>query len=64
LPARDRPISGEDFAGMRQRDGARRLLREADALIARMQPAAEYTVFVHGNLWHGNTLWAGGSLAA
>jgi aminoglycoside phosphotransferase (APT) family kinase protein len=63
LPARDRPISGEDFAGMRQRDGASRLLREADALIARMQPAAERTVFVYGDLWHGNTLWAGGSLS-
>jgi aminoglycoside phosphotransferase (APT) family kinase protein len=63
LPERDRPISGEDFAGMRQREGASRLLREADALIAGMQPAAERTVFVHGDLWHGNTLWAGDSLS-
>ncbi len=49
---------------MRQRDGASRLLREADALIARMQPGDEDTVFVHGDLWHGNTLWADGSLAS
>ncbi len=63
LPARDRPIGGVDFAGMRQQEGASRLLREAEALIARIQLTAEHTVFVHGDLWYGNTLWAGDRLS-
>lgn len=63
LPARDQPIGDLDFAQMRQQEGASALLREAEAAVARAQPADERTVFVHGDLWHGNTVWAGDELS-
>lgn len=63
LPVRTRPISLADFARMRREQGASTLLHEAEELVARMPPAAERNGLVHGDLWHGNTLWDDGRLA-
>jgi aminoglycoside phosphotransferase (APT) family kinase protein len=62
LPARDRPIAGEDFARMRREQEPRELLQRAEAVMASASPAAARSVFVHGDLWHGNTLWEDGQL--
>jgi aminoglycoside phosphotransferase (APT) family kinase protein len=62
LPARDRPIAGEDFAKMRHEQETRGLLEEAAALIRQARPTGDRCVFVHGDLWHGNTLWDDGIL--
>ena len=64
LPARDRPIAGEDFAKMRREQKADGLLEEAETLIGRTAPTNCRSVFVHGDLWHGNTLWEDGILTA
>lgn len=63
LPLRDRPIAGEDFAAMRRGPGVSSLLREAEELITRTGPVEGRPVFVHGDLWYGNTLWNDGALA-
>jgi aminoglycoside phosphotransferase (APT) family kinase protein len=62
LPARDRPIAGMDFAQLRREQEPRALLEEAEAFIARTRPAADRSVFVHGDLWQGNTVWRGDAL--
>jgi aminoglycoside phosphotransferase (APT) family kinase protein len=62
LPRRDRPVEGEDFAKMRREQQAGGLLAEAEALVTQIRPAVARSVFVHGDLWHGNTLWSDGIL--
>jgi aminoglycoside phosphotransferase (APT) family kinase protein len=57
LPVRRRPIEGEDFAGMRRDQGASELLRAAEAAVAAARPGHDRAGLVHGDLWHGNTLW-------
>jgi aminoglycoside phosphotransferase (APT) family kinase protein len=57
LPVRHRPIEGEDFARMRREQGASDLLRAAEAAVAATKPAPGPAGLVHGDLWHGNTLW-------
>jgi aminoglycoside phosphotransferase (APT) family kinase protein len=64
LPVRSRPIEAEDFAAMRRAQGAPDLLRAAEAAVAATRPQAGRPGLVHGNLWHGNTLWDGGRLTA
>jgi len=64
LPVRSRPIEGEDFAGLRREQGASDLLRAAEAAVAATRPAAGRLGLVHGDLWHGNTLWDDGRLTA
>ncbi len=62
LPARDRPIAGEDFAKMRREQQASGLPEEAETLIRQTEPTSNRSVFVHGDLWYGNTLWNDGLL--
>lgn len=64
LPARSRPIEAEDFPGMRRDLGASDLLLAAEAAIATTRPGDTRTGLVHGDLWHGNTLWHDGKLTA
>ena len=63
FPARDRPIADMDFAQLRREQEPRALLEEAEALVTQTQPAADHGVFVHGDLWQGNTVWRDGRLA-
>jgi aminoglycoside phosphotransferase (APT) family kinase protein len=64
LPLRSRPIEADDFAGMRREQGASDLLRAAEAAVAATRPDDGRPGLVHGDLWHGNTLWNDGKLAA
>jgi aminoglycoside phosphotransferase (APT) family kinase protein len=62
LPRRDRPIATVDFAALRRQGPAPPLLLEAEERVA-TPPAGEREVFVHGDLWQGNALWTGDTLA-
>ena len=64
LPVRSRPIEAEDFAGMRREQGVPDLLVAAEAAVARIRPVDGRLGLVHGDLWHGNTLWQDGRLTA
>ena len=64
LPSADRPIAVEDFAALRRRQ-PRPLLLAAEEQVAQRAaaPSAAAGVFVHGDLWQGNALWSGDTLA-
>jgi len=63
LPVRTQPTPLADFARMRREQDASELLREAEEAVARRPPTAARHGLVHGDLWHGNTLWDDGRLA-
>jgi aminoglycoside phosphotransferase (APT) family kinase protein len=64
LPVRRRPIEADDFASMRRDQGASDLLRAAEAAVAEARPDDDRLGLVHGDLWHGNTLWDNDKLTA
>jgi aminoglycoside phosphotransferase (APT) family kinase protein len=62
LPARTRPLPDLDFTARRQSDGTTELLVEAESRLSGIAMPSDDTVFVHGDLWQGNTLWSDSSL--
>ena len=62
LPRRDRPIASVDFAALRRQHSPNPLLIEAEERVAGSPPDGP-SVFVHGDLWQGNALWRGDTLA-
>lgn len=59
LPLRSRPLEDVDFAAARRASGSTRLLDAAAERVGELPVPAGATVFVHGDLWQGNTLWRG-----
>ncbi|MBB2938573.1 aminoglycoside phosphotransferase (APT) family kinase protein [Amycolatopsis bartoniae] len=59
LPLRTRSIADVDFAARRREKGTTALLTAAEERLDRLPAPEGPTVFVHGDLWHGNTLWSG-----
>ena len=59
LPLRTRPIALDDFAAQRRATGTSLLFIRAEQRLAALSTPAEKTVFVHGDLWQGNSLWSG-----
>jgi aminoglycoside phosphotransferase (APT) family kinase protein len=51
-----------DFAVARRASRSTRLLDAAEERVGELPVPMGATVFVHGDLWQGNTLWRGGAL--
>lgn len=62
LPLRLRPIADVGFAAGRHPGGSSPLLESAEARLGELPTPLGATVFVHGDLWHGNTMWVGGAV--
>jgi aminoglycoside phosphotransferase (APT) family kinase protein len=59
LPLRTSPMADVDFAARRRVKGTTALLAAAEQRLERLSVPGGPTVFVHGDLWYGNTLWSG-----
>jgi aminoglycoside phosphotransferase (APT) family kinase protein len=59
LPLRTRSIADVDFAAQRREKGTTALLTAAEERLEQLPVPGGPTVFVHGDLWFGNTLWSG-----
>lgn len=59
LPVRTRSIADVDFAAQRREKGTTALLTAAEKRLEQLPVPDGPTVFVHGDLWFGNTLWSG-----
>lgn len=64
LPYRVRPISIVDFAAVRRERGTTGLVADAEQAIAELPVPDQKRVFVHGDLWQGNTLWTDDRVSA
>jgi aminoglycoside phosphotransferase len=64
LPSRMRPIEIEDFTVGRADSVSAKLLDDAERMIGSVGLPAGRSVLLHGDLWHGNTLWQGDELTA
>lgn len=66
LPFRPRPIAVDDFAADRRRGlmPTTPLLQQADELVTAHGLPPEPSVFLHGDVWPGNLLWAGDEVTA
>lgn len=63
LPLRRWPVDGADSRFTAARHGSSPLLTEARERVDALPAPAGRTVFVHADLWQGNTLWVGDSFA-
>jgi aminoglycoside phosphotransferase (APT) family kinase protein len=61
LPVRARPIAVDDFSRERRlgRMPTTPLLQHADAVVRAATATGGPTVFLHGDVWPGNTMWSG-----
>jgi aminoglycoside phosphotransferase (APT) family kinase protein len=59
LPLRVQPLADVDFAAQRRASGSSPLLDVAEQRLQHTPTPQGMSVFVHGDLWQGNTLWAG-----
>ena len=62
LSLRARPLEDVDFAAARSATGSTPLLDAAEERVEAMPVPARPSVFIHGDLWQGNTLWRGEEL--
>jgi aminoglycoside phosphotransferase (APT) family kinase protein len=60
LALRTQPLPDVDFAAWRRSAGTSELLTRAERLLADLPAPGGTVVFVHGDLWQGNTLWSDG----
>jgi aminoglycoside phosphotransferase (APT) family kinase protein len=64
LPVRHQSVELWDFTKLRRQDGASDLLLAAEKAVASRQEPPSTQVFLHGDLWQGNTMWLDDELVA